>query len=249
MIALQGLTLQSRGTRVGPLDLQVDRRSGAITGTITGAITGVVGPSGSGKTLLLLALAGLLPAAITSGQARVDQPIGMVFSNDALDDGRSALGNVVDAALAAQGAADLDAAVADSRALLSALGLDAAAQQRPPRFLSGGQRKRVGIARALVIRPRTLLLDDATAGLDPVTAREVVDLIVQRLADLPGACALFATQDVDTVLPRLSRTLWLHPTSGSTGAPHAFVGSVVDVAALPAPFAPRACAPFLEARS
>ena len=204
----------------------------AVVGPITlraeAGLTAVVGVSGSGKTLLLLALAGLLPRALAGGRALVDRPIGMVFSNDALDDGGSALDNVVDAATAA-GIAD---PVQESAALLARLGIDGPTQQRSTRQLSGGQRKRVGIARALVIRPRTLLLDDPTAGLDPVTAKDVVDVISARLQ---GAVTLLATQDIDTVLPRCARALWLQ----------AGAAVVVDVAALPPPFAPRAFAPFL----
>lgn len=213
-------------------------RDGAVTAAVSfvvdHGVVGVVGPSGSGKTLLLLTLAGLLPRAVVKGAAVVDTDVGLVFANDALDDGRTALGNVVDAGVAA-GVASV---VSEASQLLKRLGIDEATQQRLPRALSGGQRKRVGLARALVIRPRTLLLDDPTAGLDPLTAGQIVDVVEAVVAEA-GACALFATQDVDTVLPRLRRALWLG--AGDRG--------IVDVAALPSPFAPRPYTPFLEARA
>ena len=229
MIDVDGLLLRNprraprrsftQAPTIGPITLRVDA-----------GITAVTGPSGSGKTLLLLALAGLLPRAVVGGRAAVDRPIGMVFANDALDDGGSALDNVVDAAVAAGVASPID----EARSLLARLGIDEPTQQRSPRALSGGQRKRVGIARALVIRPRSLLLDDPTAGLDPVTASDVVDVIAARLQ---GAVALLATQDIDTVLPRCARALWLGAVDSAV---------VVDVAALPPPFSPRPYAPFVQ---
>ncbi len=223
MIDVDGLLLRS------PRAALATRSIGPITLRIDTGITAVVGASGSGKTLLLLALAGLLPRAIIGGRALVDRPIGMVFESGALDDGSSALDNVVDVAVAAGIADPLGCA----RNLLSRLGIDEPAQERSPRGLSGGQRKRVGLARALVLRPRTLLLDDPTAGLDPLTAAAVVDIVTAGLED---CVALLATQDIDTVLPRCRRALWLQPTGGA---------ELVDVDALPIPFAPRPSAPFL----
>lgn len=225
MIRADGLVLRGRD----------GRRTARIGFVVDGGVVGVVGPSGGGKSLLLLALAGLAPGAVVGGSAVVDRDVGLVFANDALDDARTALGNVVDAAVAAGVASP----VSQASVLLQRLGIDRAAQQRLPRALSGGQRKRVGLARALVIRPRTLLLDDPTAGLDPITARQIVDVVEGEVAAV-GACALFATQDVDTVLPRLRRALWLRRADEAADA------GTVDVAALPSPFAPRPYPPFLE---
>ncbi len=211
---------------LGPLSLSLDG----------GEMIGVVGPSGSGKSLLLATLAGLAPRALLRGRARVQRPIAMAFAHDALDDGDSAVDNVASAAAAA----GIDAPRAAAVAMLERLALPADAIARRPRSLSGGQRKRVGLARALVVRPRVLLLDDPTAGLDPETARDVLD----ALADVAGdAAVLLATQDIDAVLPRASRTLLLRPT-----------GARVDVAlratsALPAPYAPVPFVPFLPGGS
>lgn len=224
MIDVGGLVVRGRrGVVVGPVDVSLGGGGAADR-------LAVVGPSGGGKTLLLLALAGLVPGALVAGSARVSGPVAMVFGNDALDDGRTALGNVVDAAVAAGIASPLE----EASKLLTAVGLDVEAQQRPPSTLSGGQRKRAGIARALVVRPRTLLLDDPTAGLDPETARQILALTF-AVVDAANACVLLATQDVDTVLPhmqgpRSGRALWMNQRDCR----------VVDLDALPSSFVPRA---------
>jgi phospholipid/cholesterol/gamma-HCH transport system ATP-binding protein len=224
MIEARGLVLRGRsGVVVGPVDLTVE----------DGARIALVGPSLSGKSLLLLALAGLVPRCIVAGSARVDARVAMVFANDALDDGRTTLGNVVDAAAAA----GIDSPVAAATRWLGELGLGPAEQARTPATLSGGQRKRVGIARALVVRPRTLLLDDPTAGLDPETAAQFLVHTFAVIADV-GAAALVATQDVDTVLPHFARTLWLQ---GS-------VAQVLSTSSVPAPFAPRSFAATQDRR-
>jgi ABC-type multidrug transport system ATPase subunit len=206
-----------------------------------GEVTGIVGPSGAGKSLLLATLAGLAPRAILRGRASVERPIAMAFAHDALDDGESAVDNVAIAAVAA----GIPAPRAAACALLERLGLPASSTTRRPRELSGGQRKRVGLARALVVRPRVLLLDDPTAGLDPQTANAVLG----TLADVAGdAAVLMATQDIDAVLPRAARTLLLRPRDDGPVGRHVDV-KLVATAALPAPYAPVPFAPFLPGGS
>ncbi len=210
-----------RGRRVGPLTFCLDANEAVA----------VVGRAGTGKSLLLAALAGLAPGSVAAGRAVVSRPVAMTFAHDALDDADSALDNVVVAAAAAGRAEP----VAAARAMLSRLGLPPADVVRRPRALSGGQRRRVGLARALVVRPRVLLLDDPTAGLDPVTAAAVLDAALDPTL---GAAVLIATQDVDVVLPRVARALLL--ASSDDGGPR-----LLPAAAVPAPFAPRPFASFL----
>jgi ABC-type multidrug transport system ATPase subunit len=222
---IQGLVLSvspapARRT-LGPMTLQVE----------AGDVVGVVGPSGAGKSLLMATLAGLAPRAILRGHATVERPIAMAFSHDALDDGDTALDNVAVAAAAA-GIADPRG---DARQLLLQLGLPGDALERRPRTLSGGQRKRVGVARALVVRPRVLLLDDPTAGLDPDTAEELLDVIA---AQAKNTAVLLATQEPDVVLPRAARTVLLRPAGAQVAV------DVLPTHALPAPYAPRSFAPF-----
>ncbi len=155
--------------------------------------TVIVGPPGSGKTTLLKALCGLVPwagdVAIEGAPlpreparlARAREVFGFVFQSDALFDDRTALANVA-FPLLRRGLPTVEANAA-ARATLDAVGLGSAAE-RLPEELSGGMRKRLGIARAMVARPRFLLADDPLAGLDPGTSRRIVDLLVGSRATL-----------------------------------------------------------------
>lgn len=185
MIALADLAVRLGGRNV--LD-------GLTAQLPDGAFALVLGSPGSGKSTLLKTICGLLVpdrgAALVDGQDLARLPpdrspaararVGMVFQNDALFDSLPARENVM-APLLRRG---VGAAEASARAeeALEAVGLFAAAD-RLPAALSGGMRKRLGLARALVTTPRHLLLDDPIAGLDPVTAARIVrriDLARQR---------------------------------------------------------------------
>jgi tungstate transport system ATP-binding protein len=120
---------------------------------------GIVGPNGSGKSTLLRALAGLV--APTSGRVEGAPPPGrtvLVHQRPHLYRG-DALGNVLLGAALAGGGRDR------ARSLLEALGVGYVAS-RDVRALSGGERRRVALARALARRPEVLLLDEPTAELD-----------------------------------------------------------------------------------
>lgn len=208
-IAVEGLVLQAGDRRLGPVDVTVAAGERVL----------VTGRSGSGKSLLLQALAGVRPRVVVGGRARVDRPCGVVFARDGLELDRSVLDNVVVGD-------DSDAARVRARLLLARLGL-AGLEARTPATLSGGQRRRVTVARALVRAPATLLLDDPTAGLDPGTAREVWAAIVELAAD---AAMLIASPDVDVIAPLTTRAVWL----GLDGT-----ARTVSPSALPAPFSPR----------
>lgn len=151
------------------------------------------GPAGSGKTTALKALAGLLrptegvvrwdgaPLDALSADARAAQQrrLGMVFQSDALFDSLTVRENVA-YPLERRGVppAEREAQVSDA---LTRVGLLAAAD-RHPEALSGGMKKRLGIARALVSRPEVLLADDPFAGLDPKTEAAIAALLLEVAA-------------------------------------------------------------------
>jgi ABC-type transporter Mla maintaining outer membrane lipid asymmetry ATPase subunit MlaF len=201
-IACRGLVvLGDGGFAVGPLDLVVE----------AGDVVAVVGKALSGKSLLLRAIAGLMPPGAVRGEVHVDAPVGFVFQRDALDGDETVFDNVVVCARAADRVADRVESgdpVARAQAALAAVGLSGAVHQKP-RALSGGMRRRVGIARALVATPRVLLCDDPTAGLDPQTGAEVLALLTAKTPDGKRPALLIATHDIDGVLPRCSRTVVL----------------------------------------
>lgn len=151
------------------------------------------GAAGSGKTTLLKVLAGLVHP--TSGDVRWDgaavatlagperhrrqASLGMVFQTDALFDSRTVLENVL-LPLHNRGVPHGEARTR-AEAALAAVGLSDAAGRRPE-TLSGGMRKRAGIARALVVGPELLFADDPLAGQDPATARSLCELLDRQAA-------------------------------------------------------------------
>jgi len=156
-----------------------------------GEALGLLGPSGAGKTTLLKVLAGLLfPVAgrvrfdgvefrrssIKRGLGRtpLSQRLGMTFQNSGLFDSLTC-GENLTLALRECGV-DKSEWAERVYSALSDVGL-AGSEKLYPHEISGGMRKRLGIARALLMRPEVVLYDDPTAGLDPVTSRSIVDLI------------------------------------------------------------------------
>lgn len=234
-IVLAGFTVRARrpdgiDVDIGPVDVTIAPGERVL----------LLGPSGSGKSLLLASLAGLRPRAIVAGTARVDRPLGIVSARDGLLLDRTALDNVVAAAVAA-GRIHRDDALGRSLDVLQRLGV-ADCAQRLPSLLSGGQRRRIALARALVVAPAALLLDDPTAGLDPDTAAEVLD-VAATLA--PHAAVLVACQDPDVVGPWASRAILLSTVAGADDDRDAVVAAVMPVSRLPPPFGPRPFPSFL----
>ena len=151
----------------------------------------ILGRSGTGKSVALKHIVGLIkPDAgqvLVAGEdittlssrelARVRQQIGFLFQNAALFDSISVGENV---AFPLRRHTDLDDAAVRARATeaLGQVGLGREYDTMPA-ALSGGMRKRAGLARAMVLAPAILLVDEPSAGLDPVTAGEVDDLLIQ----------------------------------------------------------------------
>jgi phospholipid/cholesterol/gamma-HCH transport system ATP-binding protein len=168
----------------------------------------ILGVSGSGKTVLLKHMVGLVQPdrgrvlvdgvdlAVLSGPelARVRERFGVVFQNSALFDGLSVFDNLA-LPLRERHRHMPEAEVARRvGARLELFDLGGAQEQRPGE-LSGGMRKRVAIARAVILEPEVVLYDEPTAGLDPLLA-DSVDQMIMRARTTLGVTSVVITQDL-----------------------------------------------------
>ena len=167
----------------------------------------LLGASGSGKSVVLKLILGLLKpdaGVIRVRGERVDNmseqewlkirgDIGMLFQETALFDSLTVADNVGYRLIEEMGM-PLDEALRRSREVLGFVGL-ADYMDRMPSELSGGQRRRVAIARAFASRPRHLLIDDPTSGLDPITSKTIDNEIV-KLRDLEHVTSIVVTHQL-----------------------------------------------------
>src|SRR5256885_788987 len=174
---------------------------------ISGHTKIILGASGSGKSTTLKIITGLLRAdsgvVWVNGQ-RVDQlsekqmmsvraDLGMIFQEGALFDSLTVRENV-GYKLYEESDMPLEQAHRRVEEVLGWVGLSEYID-RMPSELSGGQRRRVAIARAMAFKPRILLYDEATTGLDPITATTVDDEII-KLRDLEGVSSIVVTHQL-----------------------------------------------------
>ncbi len=173
-----------------------------------GETTVVIGYSGTGKSVALKQVVGLLEP--DSGHVAVDgltvheldrdelmtlrSTVGFVFQFAALFDSMTVKENIT-LGLKRQriAAREMDERVCESLALVDMEGTE----DRYPIELSGGMRKRVGIARAIALRPRYILYDEPTSGLDPVTSAVINQLMVRAREKL-GVTGLVVTHDMSS---------------------------------------------------
>jgi phospholipid/cholesterol/gamma-HCH transport system ATP-binding protein len=169
----------------------------------------ILGGSGGGKSTIIKLVLGLLKP--DSGRIFVDgeditdynevqmmpvrKNIGMVFQEGALFDSLSVYDNVA-YRLHEQGLPD-DQVEPEVRRMLRFVNLEDAIDKMPAE-LSGGMRRRVGIARALVGDPKIVLFDEPTAGLDPPTARTICELAM-KLRDLEDVSSIFVTHEMNNL--------------------------------------------------
>ena len=202
VIRVRGLRTQF-GRQVIHDDLDLDVRRGEVLG--------VVGGSGTGKSVLLRVLIGLTrPAAGTievlgRDMARlgdrerraVQARWGVLFQNGALFSSMTVAENIQ---VALRERFDLDRALLGELAGLkiALVGLPGEAGAKYPSELSGGMRKRAGLARALALDPEILFLDEPTAGLDPIGAAAFDELIGSLQRSL-GLTVVMITHDVDSL--------------------------------------------------
>lgn len=170
----------------------------------------VMGKSGSGKSVMIKCLVGLMKASSGSirirdkditalGQTALDflrTEIGFLFQGSALYDSMTVRENLEfplrrhrDKLRFRESTQNLIHEALENVGLLDAIDL-------MPSELSGGMKRRVALARALILKPSIMLYDEPTAGLDPITAKEIIQLM-RRIQDTYGTSSLIITHDVD----------------------------------------------------
>ncbi len=174
-----------------------------------GETVALLGPSGTGKSVLLKHIIGLIKpdsgTIIVDGKdvshlkrkelAEFRQTIGYVFQNGALFDSMDVLENVRLGIVDEDKYEDMDYVRGRVAECIRLVNLPADVVEKYPAQLSGGMRKRVGIARAIAGSPKYLLYDEPTSGLDPVNA-DIIDSLVQRLAQELHVTSVMVTHDV-----------------------------------------------------
>ena len=186
-----------------------------------GEIFGLLGGSGSGKSTLLKEIVMLLrptQGEITVLGKRLDRITleeahhlrtrwGMLFQAGALFSSLTVAENI---GVALREYTNLEEDLIEDliRLKIDMVGLPAYAASLYPAELSGGMKKRAGLARALAMDPRLLFLDEPTSGLDPVGAQEFDELIV-RLKDLLGLTIVMITHDLDSIFTIVDRMIVL----------------------------------------
>lgn len=208
-----------------------------------GEIVAIMGSSGGGKTTLLKCISGLITP--TSGVIEVDgvdvvlnpeearKHMGMVFQSAALFDSLNVRDNVLFGVHRW-----LPGSKSDHEGILSG-SLNAVKLEGSdlllPSELSGGMKKRVGIARALALSPRLMLYDEPTTGLDPITTYAIDELVVTLRREF-GMTSLIVTHDVNSVFRTADRVAFLAEgriaywgdTEGFRGSGHPAIRELLD---------------------
>ncbi len=206
-----------------------------------GETLALLGPSGTGKSVLLKSIIGLIRPesgeVIVDGQrvqslkrealARLRATIGYVFQNGALFDSMDVFENIRLGLTDPAQFKDLDYAESRATECLRLVNLNPDTLKKMPAELSGGMRKRVGIARAIAGKPKYLLYDEPTSGLDPINA-DIIDALVKRLERELHVTSIVVTHDVRGAFRTADRIALL--TGGrivAVGSPQEFRESAV----------------------
>ena len=174
-----------------------------------GETVALLGPSGVGKSVLLKHIIGLVrpdsgdvivdglhvPTLKRDQLAALRQRIGYVFQNGALFDSMDVYENIRLGITNEEQYGDFEYCNERVRECLRLVNLQPETMRKFPAELSGGMRKRVGIARAIAGKPTYLLYDEPTSGLDPVNS-DVIDGLVERLQNEIGVTSVVVTHDV-----------------------------------------------------
>ncbi len=208
MISVSGLGMRF-GNRQVLADINLD--------VADGEIVAIMGSSGGGKTTLLRCISGLIRP--TSGMVQVDgidvakrpeearKCMGLVFQSAALFDYMPVGQNVL-FGIRRRLKAKPDEAKRIAEEALARVGLQGS-EPLMPAELSGGMRKRVGIARAIALKPKVMLYDEPTTGLDPITTYNI-DGLIATLRETLSVTSLIVSHDVTSVFRVADRIAFLH---------------------------------------
>ena len=202
LIEVRGL-LSQFGDQVIHRDLDLDVQRGEVLG--------VVGGSGTGKTVLLNSIIGLkepeggsisifghdVGGATDAERQDIERRTGVLFQQGALFSSLTVLENVA-SPMVEHTKLPRDTIRELAEMKIAMVGLKPESHHQKPAELSGGMKKRVGLARALSLDPELIFLDEPTAGLDPIGAAAFDDLI-RKLSDDLGLTVFMITHDLDSL--------------------------------------------------
>jgi phospholipid/cholesterol/gamma-HCH transport system ATP-binding protein len=214
LIRFEAVSIQFGGQRVlAGIDLEIEKGQTVV----------VIGESGCGKTVLLKLIIGLLRP--TSGRVLFDGQVladlgdraltrqrlrfGFLFQGSALFDSMTVFDNVA-FGLRAQDRLREPEIAEQVQQRLQEVGLPSGVESKMPAELSGGMKKRVGLARALAVKPEVMLYDEPTTGLDPIMSEVINNLILQTRRRHP-VTSIVVTHDMKTVNRVADRVVMLHP--------------------------------------
>ncbi len=186
-----------------------------------GKITVIIGRSGCGKTVLVKHIIGLMKpdsGEILMDGKRIDnlshkewnvirKNFAMLFQGSALFDSMSVFQNLALPLFehTELPLADIKKKVEEKLSLVGMSGM----QEKMPSELSGGMKKRVGLARAIIMEPKYIIYDEPTTGLDPITAETVDNLIIKLKSELK-LTSLVVTHDIQSVYKIADKVAMLH---------------------------------------
>jgi phospholipid/cholesterol/gamma-HCH transport system ATP-binding protein len=216
LIEMRGVEMRFRAHRVlRDINLTVDR----------GETVCIIGESGCGKTVMLKLIIGLLHPTAGSvwfdgqdvsrlggkGLVKMRLRFGFLFQMAALFDSLTVYDNVAFGLREHKicGEDEIRKIVAER---LQEVGLPEGLERKKPAELSGGQRKRVGLARALALNPEVMLYDEPTTGLDPIMSDVINELILQTQSS-KKTTGVVVTHDMKTVSKVADRVVMLYPLS------------------------------------